>query len=452
MGSRSDGATTHPETFTGSGAFGAGKVGILWVFPERRLLPLSAGSTLGRDADCQMVLPGHDVSRRHAEVRRAGPLPHLHDLGSRNGTWVNGVRVEERLIGPNDVIRLGEWVGIACELDTDEGLGGFGPIGEGWLGGASLARAIEPARRVAGTDLPIVLEGETGTGKEGAARFVHAASCRRGPFIAVNCAAVPQAMAEAELFGYRKGAFTGAERASEGFFRAAQGGTLFLDEILELPAAIQPKLLRVLEQREVQPLGEPRPVAVDVRIVCATQEPLSTAVAEKRFRPDLFARLDGVTIRLPPLRERREDIAPLFGHVLNEATQTSPKQRPPALDPKLVETLLLYDWPLNVRELVLLARRMLALHTGEPTWKRAMLPDRMTGIAAAASPDAVASAARRVSTTDEAAFEQFLAALRKERGNVSRAAASVGISRARAYRLLEARGDFDVRSLRAEDE
>ena len=451
MGSRSYGATTHPETVTGSGAFGAGKVGILWVFPERRLVPLSPGSTLGRDADCGMVLPGHDVSRRHAEVR-AGPLPHLYDLGSRNGTWINGVRVDDRLIGPSDVVRLGEWVGIACELGADERFGSFGPIGEGWLGGASLAHAIEPARRVAGTDLPIILEGETGTGKEGAARFIHAVSGRRGPFVAVNCAALPQAMAEAELFGYRKGAFTGAERASEGFFRAAQGGTLFLDEILELPAANQPKLLRVLEQREVQPLGEPRAVAIDVRVVCATQEPLSMAVAEKRFRPDLFARLDGVTIRLPPLRERREDIAPLFSHVLHEVTPTSPNQRPPALDPKLVETLLLYDWPLNVRELVLLARRMLALYAGEPTWKRAMLPDRMTGIATAVATDAVASVPRRASTTDEAAFERLLSALRKERGNVSRAAASVGISRARAYRLLEARRDVDVRSLRAEDE
>ena len=188
---------------------------------------------------------------------------------------------------------------------------------------------------------------------------------------------------------------------------------------------------------------------VDVRVVCATQEPLLRAVADKRFRKDLLARLDGVTVALPPLRERREDIAPLFMQLLHDASAG----RTPDVDPKLVEALLLYDWPLNVRELVLLVRRIVAMHGAERALKRSMLPERFTGAAPSASvtpPEA--SAAARASTTDDAAFEQLVSALRSAGGNVSRAAASLGISRARAYRLLDARPGFDVRSLREEND
>jgi transcriptional regulator with AAA-type ATPase domain len=445
----SHGSTTHPETVTGGERGSTGGLAIYWVFPAVRTTPLPGAATLGRDADCTIALPGHDVSRRHAETRRAGPLPLLRDLGSRNGTWVNGAKIDERTLGPNDVVRIGDWVGLVVELG--QGVAAFSAglveIAEGWFGGAALAGAIEPARRVAPSDLPVIVQGETGTGKEGMARAVHAWSGRRGAFIPVNCATIQAAMAEGELFGYRKGAFTGAERPNEGFFRAAEGGTLFLDEILELPPAVQPKLLRALEHAEVQPLGEARPVAVDVRIVCATQEPLTRAVTEKRFRADLLARLDGVTITLPPLRERREDIAPLFLRLLHVFGGGPPRP----VDPKLVESLLLYDWPLNVRELVLLARRMLAIYGAEPAFKRSMLPGRMGGPVPGALAPLSANVAR-APTADDAAFEQFLLALRSARGNVSRAAAALGISRARAYRLLEARPGFDVRSLRDENE
>ncbi len=494
----SHGATTHPDAETGAAGGASRRVGVRWVFPTPWTAPLPDNAVLGRDADCTIVLPGNDVSRRHAEIRGPGLLPSVRDLGSRNGTWVNGVKVDERTLGPDDVLRIGEWVGLVAELRPGEvgqpsvGLMELASVGDGWFGGATLANAIDPARRVAGSDLPVIVQGETGTGKEGIAKAVHAWSGRRGAFIAVNCAAIQAALAEGELFGYRKGAFTGADRANEGFFRAANGGTIFLDEILELPAQVQSKLLRALEQGEVQPLGEARPVTVDVRVICATQEPLARAVAEKRFRPDLLARLDGVTITLPPLRERREDIAPLFLRLLHDLEAKSERRAARAIDSKLIEALLLYDWPLNIRELVLLARRMLAMHGGEPALKRAMLPSRMidakgenAGVlpagplvaagaeprASAAPPAPVAPRAARASSPsspsfpasspptpgrppkgDEVAFDQFLLALRAARGNVSRAAASLGISRARAYRLLEARPEVDVRSLRDENE
>ncbi|HZL18447.1 MAG TPA: sigma-54-dependent Fis family transcriptional regulator [Polyangia bacterium] len=207
---------------------------------------------VGRDESCDTVLLGTEISRGHAEFWVDGPVLAVRDLESLNGVFVNGVRRADAPLLPGDVVRCGEWVGVVV---ADQGADLFGEIAPGWFGGSAFRAAVEPARRVA-VDLPIIVQGETGTGKEGAARAFHAWSDRTGPFVAVNCAALPAQLAEAELFGYRKGAFTGADGASPGLFRAANGGTLFLDEVLDLPSAIQPKLLRVLEQREVLPLGE----------------------------------------------------------------------------------------------------------------------------------------------------------------------------------------------------
>ncbi len=440
--------TTHPADSTGHGSGARGSLVVRWVYPSPLTTALLDGVIFGRDTPSivSVHLPGSEASRRHAEVKQVGPVPILRDLESRNGTWVNGQRITQRPVGPGDVLRIGEWMGVVLELPEPEASVGFEALASGWYGGTTLACAIEPARRVAPTDLPVIAQGETGTGKEGLARAVHTWSGRLGPFIAVNCAAIPSAMAEGELFGYRRGAFTGADRANPGFFRAAQGGTLFLDEILDLPPAIQTKLLRVLEQREVQPLGEAHAIAIDVRIVCATQEPLPRAVTDRRFRADLLARLDGLTVVLPPLRSRREDIAPLFVQMLRAQTGG----HVPAIEPKLVEALLLYDWPLNVRELVLLVRRLLAIHGHEPTLKRPMLPERMQGGPAGASSSRPQTG--RAPTGDEAAFDQLVDSLRKHAGNISRAATALGISRARAYRLLEARPGFDIRTLRDDAE
>lgn len=448
MNRSSIGGTTHPSSSAGERGAAQAPLVIRWVFPFPRTTPLADSVVFGRDASAIVTLSGHEASRRHAEVKRPGAIPTLRDLESRNGTWVNGLRITERPVGPGDVIRIGEWIGIVLELAETAAALDLQDLGAGWYGSATLARAIEPARRVATTDLPVIVEGPTGAGKEGMARAIHRWSARPGAFIAINCAAIPPAMAEGELFGYRKGAFTGADRSHPGVFRAAHGGTLFLDEVLDLPPAVQSKLLRVLEQHEVQPLGEASAVRVDVRIVCATQEALPQAVADRRFRADLLARLDGLTVVLPPLRGRREDIAPLFVRLLRDQTGG----RNPEIDPKLVEALLLYDWPLNVRELVLLVRRLLAVEGHEPTLKRSMLPARMLGATRTASTPPQPATPARAATTDDMAFERLVDALRQQAGNVSRAAAALGISRSRAYRLLEARSGFDVRALRDEPE
>jgi transcriptional regulator with PAS, ATPase and Fis domain len=419
---------------------------VSWVFPSALATAISDRQLIGREESCDVVLRGTETSRRHAELWVDGPVVAIRDLQSRNGVFVNGARRADAPLVCGDVLRVGEWVGVAVA-----GAPSFAAIAPGWYGGATLAAAVADARLMA-TDLAIVVQGETGTGKEGAARAIHDWSDRRGPFVAVNCAALPPHLAEAELFGHRKGAFTGADKASPGLFRAAHQGTIFLDEILELQPPVQAKLLRVLEQREVLPIGETAPVPVDLRVVAATQEPLAAAVADRRFRADLQARLDGLTVVLPPLRARREDIVPLF---LQLARQHG-GGRLPAIEARLAEALCLYDWPLNVRELLLVARRLLGVHGHQPLLKRSHLPERILAQASGESTGAEAAPGPSPrpwrKTDDQAEFEALVAALRQQGGSVARAAAAIGVNRARAYRLLSAHPDFSLDELRGDKE
>ena len=219
------------------------------------------------------------------------------------------------------------------------------------------------AERLAASEIPVLINGPTGTGKEVLSRFIHARSPRaNGPFVAVNCAAMPETMLEALLFGHQKGAFTGATQASEGFFRAADGGTLLLDEIAEVPLALQAKLLRALQEGEVVPIGSTKPVSIDVRIIACANRDLPTEVAEGRFRADLFYRLNVFPLALRPLRERAEDVAPLaFALALRHA----PKGRPvPWISEAALAMLRLHGWPGNVRELENVIRRALLLADG----------------------------------------------------------------------------------------
>jgi transcriptional regulator of acetoin/glycerol metabolism len=443
--------TTLPGTGRRSlgGAAGTELV-IVWVFPEieGRVTPLPQGPlVIGRGDDVEVQLLGGEVSRRHARLNVQGLLVTIQDLGSRNGVLVNGERLEWAALPIGSVLRLGEWVGVLCVRDRMalERTPVFGSIAPGYLGGPATRAALDPLERVAPTDLPIIVEGETGTGKEGAARAAHLWSGRTGPFIAVNCAALPAALVEGELFGYRKGAFTGADRDNPGHFRAAHGGTLFLDEVVDLPAAIQPKLLRVLEQREVVPLGESRAHPVDVRVVAAAQVPLPRAVEERRFRADLYARLDGLTVQLPPLRERVEEVPFLFASLLRRHG----KGGMPELDTQLVERLCLYDWPFNVREIDLLVRRTIALRGPHGPLSASVLPERMRRPGVRRPPSDPPSGPPRP-PSGEVSLESFLEALRANKGNVSRAAAALGITRQKAYRMMEEAPDIDLASFRQE--
>jgi transcriptional regulator of acetoin/glycerol metabolism len=439
---------TAPSPPGGEARSAAAGLAICWILPSLAgsVTPLEGGVlTLGRDPACGVVLTGQEVSRRHAELRREGPLWIVRDLGSRNGLFVRGARRKEAPVGPGDTLRLGEWLGVltAIHASAERAPSGkvFDWIGGGLRGGPTLRAALAPALRGAGSDLPVLVEGETGTGKELVARLVHEASGRAGPFLALNCAALPASIAEGELFGVAKGAFTGADRPRAGHFRTAHGGTLFLDEIADLPAELQAKLLRAIEQREVLPIGESAPVPIDVRIVAASQTPLEPLVERGRFRADLFARLDGLRVRLPPLRARVEEVPSLFVALLQEHTGG----RAPRAGIDVMERLCLHGWPLNVRELVMLTRKLLATRgdAGPIDVHELPLGPGADAPRAAAEPQAAAPD-DQVPPAELARLEE---ALRASKGNVAVAAARLGISRPKAYRLMKS-ARFDWARLR----
>jgi len=457
--------TTMPSNKTATSGASRTALAIRWVFPTSRgmLTQLSDERIfLGRDDDCQVKLLGKESSRRHAEIRCEGPLHILKDLGSRNGIFVNGMQVSEAAISLGQILRLGEWIGIVIQVSPDgaDPEPVFDLLAANLAGGPVLRPILEQAKKAASSALPTVILGETGTGKEGLAHAMHQWSGRKGLFVAVNCATLVPTLAEAELFGYRKGAFTGADRSSLGFFRAAQGGTLLLDEVTDLPEPVQAKFLRALEQHEISPLGESAPARIDVRVLAATQIPLAKVVEEHRFRADLCARLDGLTIRLPPLRERKQEIPYLFMHLL----RLHSGGRPPEVEPRLVEHLCLYDWPFNVREMDLLARRLLVLHGHEELLRRSHLPEQILNPPAKGGPmptpvtsvgsDAASPAPNKPEShraRREREMSLLTAALRAHKGSVARAAAAVGISRQRAYRLMEAAGIVGAEAGDADD-
>jgi len=283
----------------------------------------------------------------------------------------------------------------------------------------SMRHLVSTIAVVAPSKAPVLITGESGTGKEVLARLIHAWSPQQGgPLIAANCASLPDALIESELFGHTKGAFTGASETRQGFFRAAHGGTLFLDEIAEMPLHLQPKLLRALETGQIMPVGSDRPVEVDTRLIAATNRDLEKEVAEGRFRDDLYYRINVVELAIPPLRERSEDIAPLTRHFASEFSGG-----PVRLSPQAMQCLLAYSWSGNVRELRNAVQRACLLSRGD-----VILPEHLPPkIAALASQSGVQDAPRgRLSQVERATI---LATLQECGGNRTQAAKKLGISR-----------------------
>ncbi|HYY51946.1 MAG TPA: sigma 54-interacting transcriptional regulator [Myxococcales bacterium] len=322
------------------------------------------------DGQLSLTVPDNRMSVAHATLRRVMGSFILADAGSRNGTLLNGRRIEREVLADGDLIELGHsffifrsaipW-GDAALVYSDE-LRRAAPGFETLL--PSLAHDFGRAEAVARSLVPVVIRGETGTGKEVVAAGLHALSGRSGRFVAVNCAALSPSLVQSQLLGHRKGAFSGATDDAEGLIRSADGGTLFLDAVEELPAAAQPLLSRVLEQAEVWPVGATQAVPVDIRVIAATQRDLELQVAEQHFRSDLLARLSGLTVEMPALRERREDLGLLIRTLLERHAGEGNRQLSFTCD--AARALLLHGWPRNVRELEKALQAAVVLAPREP--------------------------------------------------------------------------------------
>jgi DNA-binding NtrC family response regulator len=304
--------------------------------------------SVGAAEDCDLVVEDPTVSRQHVELELRPEGVTVRDLASRNGTYYLGQRVERMILALGSRLTIGR---ATLVIDADaENLGQelvySGTSYGGMLGATSVMRRLFALlSRLEGTLVSVLVDGESGVGKEVVARALHERSkVARGPFVAVNCGAIPRELAASELFGHRRGAFTGAQDARKGAFESASGGTLFLDEIGELPLELQPMLLRALESGEILPVGAESKVKVRVRVVAATNRDLASEIAAGRFREDLFYRLAVVRLTVPALRERLEDIALL-------ASSFAAEHEIGPLPPSVVEELVARPWPGNVREL-----------------------------------------------------------------------------------------------------
>lgn len=320
------------------------------------------------------------------------------------------------------------------------------PVGTPACGEPESATFLKLAGRIASRDATVLLLGETGTGKEGMARYIHAASARAArPFVAVNCAALPETMLEAMLFGHQKGAFTGASGSGEGLFRSAEGGTLLLDEIAELPLALQAKLLRALQEREVLPVGATRPVQIDVRIIAAANRDLATEVAAGRFRADLYWRLNVMPIAMKPLHQRRQDIRAITASLLLRHMAADEAFAWPTAN--ALDRLMTHSWPGNVRELDNVLQRALLMRDGERLEAGDLVIETQLATpafqmsAVAPAPEPICDAPIRLDearrTSQARVIEEALAATG---GHRLRAAERLGISeRTLRYRLADLR-------------
>jgi DNA-binding NtrC family response regulator len=393
---------------------------------------------IGRDPGCDLVIDDPATSRQHAIVRVEGDRVVLEDLGSSNGTYVDGQRVR-RLA----VLRDGAIVRVARTLIR------VAPRTEPWappertedqgmalVGGSAIAAMRRQLSLAGPSALGVLILGESGTGKDVAARLVHAASGRKGPFIPVNCAVLSEDHVESELFGDAGDPATGAPPRG-GLLSAAHGGTLFLDEVGDLPPAAQTKLLRALEERVVRPVGGGEGHPIDVRVISATTRDLASRVHSGEFCTALLMRLAAIEVALPPLRERPEDLPALVAHLLARAGARGCK-----VELEAMEALAIYEWPMNVRELDSVLRH--ALLAGEGAITLSSLRARFD---VTRDMPLVPGGGNTPRPTGDALRAVIEEALRHHRGNIRRVCAEIGLSRTHAYRLLK-RWGLDVEDYR----
>jgi two-component system, NtrC family, response regulator GlrR len=390
---------------------------------------------VGGNQECGLRLTDPTVSARHCELSLRSGAVHLRDLGSTNGVFVDGHRVTEALLEIGTRIRLGQTElklkGTGeeqVELSSSDQFAGL-------YGKSEAMRVLFPQlEAVAKSSAPLLIEGETGTGKDLAAEAVHRASGRaEGPFVVFDCGAAAPSLVEAELFGYEKGAFTGAVTSRPGLAESADGGTLVVDEVGELPLELQPKLLRLLEKKEVRHLGSNKPAQVDLRVVACTHRSLVAEVKSGQFRQDLYFRLSALRVRLPALRERTEDIPGLVDLMLKE--QRSPMRF--AELPESVQAMFLsHRWPGNVRELRNAVERLLAF----PTLQAGLLDSEAPTASGPIADSFLPLSQARARNQDNFEQRYLRDLLRRSEGSVVDAARMAEISRQFLQKLLRKHG------------
>jgi transcriptional regulator with AAA-type ATPase domain len=394
-------------------------------------------------ATLRLLLPDERVSASHAVLERRDGAWSFSDDDSTNGSRINGRDVRTCALQEGDILELGYTFfrfreGTATPPDAP------GDLDAASLDGVSkafgtllpwLARDLETLSRIARSDVSVLLRGETGTGKEVLARAIHAESGRTGPFVAVNCGALPATLVESLLFGHKRGAFSGAAQDELGLVRTAEGGTLFLDEVGDLGAPAQAALLRVLQEREVLPVGSTRPIATDVRVLAATHRPVEALSSQHAFRPDLLARLSGFTFAVPPLRDRIDDLGVLVSSILVKVAGV----RAPSLSlsSELVYAMLRHHWPFNVREVEQRLRTAVVLAADgridlSHAWRDA--PQGHARVVQAASPAPVPPG------QDDELRRDLEAKLTEQAGNVTRVAEVLGKRRTTVQRWIRRLG------------
>ncbi len=399
--------------------------------------------TVGKRPDCDLVLTDASVSRQHLRISRMkDDRWSLCDLGSTNGTFVNGARIKEATIEAGAILKAAE-VEIAFVPRRDSisvpvwEESSFGPL----LGsGPSMRRLFGMIARIAQTDATVLIQGETGTGKGLVAKAIHQASLRaKRPYMVVDCGAVQRQLIESELFGHEKGAFSGAYSRRQGAFELASSGTIFIDELGELELDMQPKLLRVLDAREIRRVGASATVPVNIRVVAASRRDLGREVERGAFREDLYFRLSVVTLTIPPLRDRPEDIPGLAQHFLTEVAERR-GVRVPRLSAETLDRLTSHDWPGNVRELKNAIERAALLAAVRPGAKLeigALTPrERPTQGDEAFDPGSSFSQSKErwLAKRERAYLEWILGA---HEGNVSAAARAARMDRKYLHKLIK---------------
>jgi len=414
-------------------------------FPKYRLV-VAEGPDSGRSLDGggeelsigtadanDLVLTDAAVSRHHIALSPTARGVLVRDLGSTNGTVINGVAVERAYLAPAATITIG---GTRLRFEVLEGderatLSGESRWGRALGTSEAMRRIFAVLPRLADSDATILLEGETGTGKGLLASAIHEASPRAsGPFVVVDCGSIPPNLIESELFGHEKGSFTGATSQRIGAFEAARHGTLFLDEIGELPLDMQPKLLRALEERLVKRIGGNEQIKLEIRVIAATNRDLRSEINRGRFRSDVYYRLNTFRLRVPPLRERRDDIALLVAHFYSQLSRTD--ELPPA---ELLADFLRHDWPGNVRELRAAVERTVLL--GDPTVWREISEQPVDNVPRPRGPtDDISFRAAKERAVAEWEREYVRALIARHDGNLSKAARAVRMDRNHLRELL----------------